>query len=93
MEEKNDIDLERELGGTVYTWDEQDRFYRDVITLIKRGTPKIYIYNKNIYKKIQEEYPCLKIVRKEFYWEVINDDARYYSRKKGRPRKKQNNNT
>lgn len=93
MDIENDLDLQRQIAGTVYTWDEEDRFYRDAIIQIKNKKPRIYIYNRKIVEKIQEDFPDLKIIKREFYWEVINNVSKNYTRKKGRPTKKQNNNS
>lgn len=78
MERDNDIDLEKQIGGTVYSYDDEDKFYRDVLIQIKQGVHVIYIYNKNIVQKIKEEFPDLTIKKRDFYWEVINYETKYY---------------
>lgn len=77
MERDNDIDLQRQTGGTVYSYDDEDKFYRDVVIQIKEGKRVIYIYNRAIMERIQEEYPDITIKRREFYWEVINNETKY----------------
>ena len=74
----NDIDLEKQEGGTVYTWDDEDRYYRDVILQLKENKMRIYIYNKKIVDRIENEFPDLIIKKRDFYWEVINNDSNFY---------------
>lgn len=90
---EKDIDLKEQYVESVYLYNDEERFYRDAIIQIKAKKPRIYIYNKKIMERIQSEFPNLKIVRRDFYWEVINDVTKTYIRKKGRPRKEQNNNS
>ena len=78
MERDNDLDLQRQTGGTVYSYDDEDKFYRDVTYQIKEGKPRIYIYNKKIVDRIQEEYPDLTIKKTDFYWEVFNYETKYH---------------
>ena len=78
MEIDNDLDLQRQVGGTVYSYDDEDRFYRDVTYQIKEGKSRIYIYNKSITERIQEEYPDLIIKKRDFYWEVFNCETKYH---------------
>ena len=78
MERNNDIDLERQIGGTVYSYDDEDKFYRDVVIQIRAGKRVIYIYNRKIMERIQEEYPDITIKKRDFYWEVINDETKYH---------------
>ena len=78
MERDNDLDLQRQTGGTVYSYDDEDKFYRDVTYQIKEGKRVIYIYNKVIMERIKEEYPDLPIKRRDFYWEVINNETKYH---------------
>ena len=75
MEEKV-INDELEQEHTVFTYDDEDRFYRDIKNQIKERKRRMYIYNKKIYERIKEEYPHLRYEERDFYWEVINDETR-----------------
>lgn len=75
---ENEIDLQRQVGGTVYSYDDEDKFYRDVTYQIKEGKRRIYIYNKYIMERIKKEYPDLPIKEREFYWEVFNEKKKYH---------------
>lgn len=77
MEINDNIDLEKETGGTVFAYNDEDKFYRDVIIQIKSGKSRIYIYNKKILDRVQKKYPNIPIKRRDFYWEVINNETKY----------------
>lgn len=66
--------------------DEEERHYNDVVLQIKQGVKKIYVYNKNIIDKVQEEFKNLEIIKKDFYWEITNNN-KPFPKKKGRPKK------
>ena len=78
MERNNDLNLQKQVGETVYSWDDEDRFYRDVVNQIKIGKKRIYIYNRKIVERIQFEYHDITIKKRDFYWEVINDETKYH---------------
>lgn len=93
MKNEMDIDLTEQMAESVYYYNDEDRFYRDAVLQIKHKKPRVYIYNKKIMERIQKEFPDLQIVKRDFYWEVINNVTKTYIRKKGRPTKEQNNNS
>lgn len=71
----------------VEQYDSEERYYRDVILQIKQGKRKIYVYNKEILNKIQEQFENIEVKKKDFYWEITNNNEPF-PKKKGRPRKR-----
>ena len=70
----------------VEQYDSEERYYRDVILQIKQGKKKIYVYNKSIVDRVQTEFEKIEIKKKDFYWEITNNNEPF-PMKKGRPRK------
>lgn len=65
---------------------EEERHYRDVILQIKQGRKKIYVLNKKVIDKVQNIFENLEINKKDFYWEITNNN-KPFPKKKGRPKK------
>ena len=70
----------------VEQYDSEERYYRDVILQIKQGKKIIYVYNKEILNKIQEQFENIDVKKKDFYWEITNNNEPF-PKKIGRPRK------
>ena len=67
--------------GAVEYYDSEERCYKDAVSDIKRGTRKIYVYNKNILNKIQKEFDNIEVKKKDFYWEIINNNEPFPKKK------------
>ena len=65
---------------------EEERHYRDVVLQIRQGIHKIYVYNKKIIDRIEKQFKNIEIKKKDFYWEVENNNEPF-PKKKGRPKK------
>ena len=72
MEKELEVNIEEEVGGTVFSYDDEDKFFRDVVAQMKLGKSRIYIYNKKVLERVEKKYPGITIKRRDFYWEVIN---------------------
>ena len=65
---------------------EEERHYRDVVLQIKQGRKKIYVLNRKVIDKVQSMFENLEITKKDFYWEITNNN-KSFPKKKGRPKK------
>lgn len=83
-------------NGDPYTerLDNEESFFSDVILQLRQGIPKVYVYNKNIINNLICMFPDINIQKKDFYWEVINDEyTKTCAKQKSRNNKKQDNYT
>ena len=67
-------------------FDNEEKYYNDVIKDICSGVYSIYVYNENIVNKLLKKFPEIMIEKRDFYW-VITNNIKPIKRGRGRPRK------